>query len=157
MRLDQLNTKYYIDLMKFLIIAFIFSFNTFSAERNYSCKVYAIERHTAVLSGEFHDSSTRGSLTACRLAKKKCTKYVEANKSTPMFCYEDSEHLTTYDIRYKGGAKLYYLGELKGQYNALCYGTSKQEAGAYCRDLVMNRCEDYVIAQPEEDWYCSFY
>ena len=137
-----------------LIITILFVGDIYA--QDYSCLFHVVDRHDGSFSESFPGVSTMGSRTACSVARVDCENYIKETKSTRQFCYEDNTSISIYDLRFKG-AKAYYLGELREEFTALCYGNTKIEAGKYCREKVMNSCDRFVISKPEEDWYCSFY
>ena len=142
--------------MKYILFIIIILFTANIYARDYSCLYHVVDRHDAKFVEKILEISSRGPMTACSKAKKSCEKYIETNKSTRQFCYKENESIFIHDLRFSG-AKAYYLGELKERFTALCYGTTQAEAIKYCREKLMNLCEDFVKAKPEEDWYCSFY
>ncbi len=137
-----------------IFISILFTLDTYA--RDYSCTYHVVDRYDASFIKKIVETSTRGPNTACSIAVKSCENYIDINKSPRQFCYKENEFLYLHDFRFDG-AKAYYLGELKEEFTALCYGSRQEEATNYCSEKLMGLCEDFIKAKPEEDWYCSFY
>jgi hypothetical protein len=156
MRLDQLTLAVYIYFMKSFILTIFILLSSSVYGRDYSCLYYVVDRHNASFIQKISAISSWGINTACALAKKQCENYIETNKSHRQFCYKENESIFVSDLRFNG-AKAYYLGELKREFTALCYGTTLSSAEKYCTNQVMDLCENFIFSKTEEDWYCSFY